>query len=128
MSETALRRTGWVLSALFALFMIFASALPKLAGMTVTTEIMTGLGWPDAPIFLIGCMEVAFTLLFLIPRTAVLGAVLMMGLLGGAIATNLHGQAPMFSNTLFGTYLGVFMWLALILRDPRVRAVFPLVR
>ena len=128
MSETTLRRIGWALSALFALFMLAASAAPKLFGMPITTEIMTGLGWPDAPIFLIGLMEVALTLLFLFPPTALLGAVLMTALLGGAIATNLQGHAPLFGNTLFGTYLGAVMWLALTLRDPRIRAVFPLVR
>ena len=128
MAQTTLGRIGWVMSGLFAVFMVGASATPKLAGMAVAREVMIGLGWPGAPLILIGCMELGFTLLFLFPPTALLGAVLMTALLGGAIATNLQGHAPLFGNTLFGTYLGAVMWLALTLRDPRIRAVFPLVR
>ena len=128
MSETTLRRIGWGMTALFALFMLGASVLPKLAGMQVAKDPMIALGWPDAPLMLIGGIELVSTLLFVVPATGLLGAALMMGLLGGAIATNLHGAAPLASHTLFGIYLGTFMWLALILRDPKVRAVFPLVR
>lgn len=128
MSETTLRWAGWVLSGLFALFMIFASALPKLTGMAVATDIMAQLGWPDAPVFLIGCLEAALAVLYLIPVTSVLAAALLMALLGGAMVTNLHGHAELYGHTLFGIYLGILMWSGLILRDPRVRAVFPLVR
>ena len=128
MSQITLTRIGWVMSALFALFMFGASATPKLAGMAVAQDTMTALGWPAAPLILIGGMEVGFTLLFLYPPTALLGAVLMMGLLGGALVTNLHGNAPLYSNTLFSIYLGTFMWTALLCRDPRIRAVFPFVR
>ncbi len=123
-----MQRLGWGLSALFGLFMILASALPKLMGMAVAGDIMVQLGWPDAPLVLIGCLEVGLTLLYLYPPTALLGASLMMALLGGAIVTNLHGHADLFGHTLFGIYLGVLMWAGLILRDPRIRAVFPLVR
>ena len=125
---TTLQKVGWGLSGLFALFMVFASALPKLAGMSVATDIMAQLGWPDAPIFLIGCLEAGLAILFLIPQTSVLAAVLLMALLGGALVTNLRGHAELFSHTLFSIYLGFWMWGGLILRDPRVRAVFPLVR
>jgi DoxX-like family len=128
MSDTTLARIGWLFSLLFALFMMGASVLPKLAGMEVAQQSMAALGWPDAPLLLIGGIELVSTLLFLLPATGLLGAVLMMGLLGGAIATNLQGQAPLASHTLFGIYLGTFMWLGLILRDPRIRAVFPLRR
>ena len=128
MSETTLRRVGWLLTALFALFMLGASVLPKLAGMAVARDPMVALGWPEAPLLLIGGIELVSTLLFVVPATGLLGAVLMMGLLGGAIATNLQGNAPLYSHTLFSVYLGVIMWGGLILRDPRIRAVFPLVR
>ena len=128
MSETTLKRIGWALSGLFALFMVFASALPKLAGMAVASDIMMQLGWPDAPLFLIGCLEAGLAALFLIPQTAVLAAVLLMALLGGALVTNLRGHAELFGHTLFSIYLGIVMWGGLILRDKRVRAVFPLVR
>ncbi|HEV7255199.1 MAG TPA: DoxX family protein [Mesorhizobium sp.] len=116
---------GWALSGLFALFMLGASALPKLAAMPVAADTMAALGWPDAPIFWIGVMEAVFVLLFLWPRTALLGAVLTMGLLGGAMATQIRAGSPLFSHTLFSVYLGTAMWAALWLRDPRVRALLP---
>ena len=128
MSETTLRRIGWALSALFGLFMLGASALPKLAGMAVAQQTMDALNWPNAPLMLIGVLEAIATVLFLIPATGLLGAVLMMAILGGAMATNLHGGAPLYSHTLFGIYLGIVMWLGLILRDPKIRAVFPISR
>lgn len=128
MSEKTLTRIGWALSALFGLFMLGASVAPKLMGMPVAQETMAALGWPEAPVLLIGCLELACTLLFLYPPTAVLGATLMMAILGGAITTQLRAGSPLASHTLFGIYLGVIMWGGLILRDPRVRRVFPLIR
>jgi len=125
---TTVQKVGWGLSGLFGLFMIFASALPKLMGMAVASDIMGQLGWPDAPLLLIGVLEVGLTVLYLFPPTAVLGASLLMALLGGAIATNLQGHAELYGHTLFGIYLGILMWAGLILRDTRIRAVFPLVR
>jgi hypothetical protein len=114
---------GWVLSGLFAAFMLGASALPKLAGLSVAAETMASLGWTDAPVFWIGVMEAGFTFLFLWQRTALLGAVLMMGVLGGAIATQIHADSPLFSHVLFSIYLGAFMWGGLWLREPRLRAL-----
>lgn len=128
MSETTLVRIGWALSALFGLFMLGASVAPKLMGLPVAADTMTALGWPNAPILLIGVLELVCTLLFLFPQTALLGAVLMMAILGGAITTQLRAGSPLASHTLFGIYLGVTMWAGLILRDPRIRRVFPLVR
>ncbi len=128
MSEQNLIRLGWTLSALFGLFMLGASVAPKLMGMPIASQTMAALGWPDAPILLIGVTELACTILFLIPRTGLLGAVLMMAVLGGAITTQIRAGSPLASHTLFGIYLGIFMWAGLILRDPRIRAVFPLVR
>ncbi|MEI6099122.1 MAG: DoxX family protein [Alphaproteobacteria bacterium] len=125
---TIAQKIGWALSGLFALFMLGASALPKLAGMAVATDIMAQLGWPDAPIFLIGLIEAALAILYLVPATSVLASSLLMALLGGAVVTNLRGHADLYGHTLFGVYLGIWLWGGLILRDPRVRAVFPLVR
>lgn len=117
---------GWMLSGLFAAFMLGASALPKLAGMPVAADTMADLGWPDAPVFWIGVGETAFTLLFLWRRTALLGAILLMGILGGAMATQIRADSPLFSHVLFSIYLGAFMWGGLWLREPRLRALFPL--
>lgn len=128
MSETTLSRLGWTLSALFALFMLGASVAPKLMGMPIAQETMAALGWPEAPVLLIGVLELVCTLLFLFPPTGLLGAVLMMAILGGAIVTQLRAGSPLASHTLFGIYLGVAMWGGLILRDTRIRAVFPFTR
>lgn len=128
MSETTLVRVGWGLSALFGLFMIGASVAPKLLGLPVAQETMAGLGWAEAPVLLIGVIELVCTLLFLFPPTGLLGAVLMMAVLGGAMVTQMRAGSPLASHTLFGVYLGILMWGGLILRDARVRAVFPLIR
>lgn len=119
---------GWVLSAVFAAFMLGASALPKLAGMPVAAQTMADLGWPDAPVFRIGVMEAGFTILFLWRRTALLGAVLMTGILGGAMAIQIRADSPLFSHVFFSIYLGAVMWGGLWLRDPSVRAILPLRR
>lgn len=128
MSETYMLWLGWALSVIFGLFMLGASVAPKLMGMPIAVQTMTDLGWPNAPILLIGCLELICTLLYLFPPTAVLGAVLMMSILGGAITTQLRAGSPLASHTLFGIYLGVLMWGGLILRDDRVRSVFPILR
>jgi hypothetical protein len=128
MSQTTLSRLGWALSALFALFMLGASVAPKLLGLAVATDTMAALGWPDAPVLLIGVLELVCTLLFLFPPTGLLGSVLMMAILGGAMVTQIRAGSPLFSHTLFSIYLGIMMWGGLILRDARIRAVFPIVK
>ena len=117
-----------MLSALFILFMLGASVYPKLAGLPIADETMAALGWTNSPIVLIGSLELICTLLYAIPFTSILGGVLMMGVLGGAIATQLRAGSPLFSHTLFGIYLGLIMWGGLWLRDPVLRAVFPIRR
>jgi hypothetical protein len=119
--------TGWILTALFALFMLGASIAPKLLQMPVAAETLSGLGWPDYSL-MIGLFEFAFLLLYLFPRTAVLGAVLMTALLGGAMATHIRVGSPLLSHTLFSIYLALFMWGGLWLRSPALRSVFPLMR
>ena len=119
-------KTGWVMSALLALFLLGASVAPKLLGLQAAIDPMIALGWSPDHLLLIGLIELVCTLLFLIPRSGLLGAILMTGLLGGAMASHLRADSPMFSHTLFSIYLGVFMWVALWLRDASVRKVFPL--
>jgi hypothetical protein len=125
MSETGMVWTGRVLSGLFVLFMLGASVAPKLFGMQVADDTMRQLGWPDGYVLMIGVIELVCVLLYVFPKTSVLGAVLMMGLLGGAIATQIRAGSPLFSHQLFSIYLGLFMWGGLWLRDPALRAVFP---
>lgn len=125
MSDSAMIWTGRVLSGLFALFMLGASVAPKLLGMPVAEETMVQLGWPPGYAVMIGVIELTCVVLYLIPRTSLLGAVLMMALLGGAMATKMRVESPLFSHTLFSIYLGLFMWGGLWLRDPVLRSLFP---
>lgn len=118
--------TGRVLTGLFALFMLGASVLPKLTGMPVAADTLAALGWKTDYVLMIGIMELTFVVLYLFPRTALLGAVLMTGLLGGAVATQVRVENPLFSHELFAIYLGLFMWGGLWLRDPALRAQLPL--
>ena len=120
--------TGRILTGLFALFMLGASITPKLLQMPVAEETMAQLGWPPGYAFMIGLIELGCLVLYLIPRTSVLGAVLMMGLLGGAMATQIRAGSPLFSHILFSVYLGLFMWGGLWLRNPKLRALFPVAR
>jgi hypothetical protein len=117
---------GRALTGLFVLFMAFDVAI-KLIRLKVVDETMAQLGYPPELARGIGVLELALVALYLIPRTAVLGAVLMTGLLGGAVATHVRVGDPLFSHVLFGVYLGLFMWGGLYLRDPRVRSVMPFV-
>jgi hypothetical protein len=120
--------TGRILTGLFALFMLGASIAPKLLHMPIAEETMAQLGWPAGFAFMIGLVELGCLILYLAPRTSVLGAVLMMGLLGGAMATQIRAGSPLFSHILFSIYLGLFMWGGLWLRSPRLRALFPVAR
>ncbi len=128
MNETTMRWTGRALTGLFALFMLGASIAPKFAGAAVATETMRELGWDPKLTLFIGVLELACLVLHLLPRTSFLGSVLMTGLLGGAIATQLRVGSPLFSHTLFGVYLGLVMWGGLWLRDAGLRAMLPLRR
>ena len=125
MKATPLVWTGRVLSGLFALFILGASAAPKLMGMPIAEATMAELGWPAGYAFAIGVLELTLVVLYLIPRTSVLGAVLFMGLLGGAMATQIRAESPLYSHILFSLYLGLFMWGGLWLRDEKLRALFP---
>lgn len=118
---------GWVMSALVTLFLLGASAAPKLMGSQLAVDPLTVVGWPTKYMMLIGVIEVVCAILFIVPRTALLGAVLLTALLGAALAANLRVDNPLFSHTLFSIYLGVFAWVALWLREPKIRGVFPFV-
>ena len=125
MKASATVWSGRVLTGLFALFILGASVLPKLSGMPIAEQTMAELGWPSGYVLMIGLMELTFLILYLVPRTSVLGAVLLMGLFGGAMATQIRAGSPLFSHQLFSIYLGLFMWGGLWLRDPALRALFP---
>jgi hypothetical protein len=121
-------RAGWVLSVLVALFLLGASALPKILVIPEALGPMEIIGWPIKYLGLIAAIEIVCVVLYIYPRTALLGAVLTTGLLSASLAANLRVDNPLFSHTLFSIYLGVAVWAGLWLRDPRIRNVFPLVR
>jgi hypothetical protein len=125
MTSRAMILTGRVLSGFVALFILAASAAPKLLGMPVAEQTLAALGWPPGYAVMIGLIEVVATLLYLVPRTSLLGALLLTALLGGAIATHVRAGSPLFSHTLFGVYLGLCLWGGLWLRDPALRALLP---
>ena len=120
---------GRALSALIVLFMIFDGVI-KLPPLDIVTQSMVPLGWPADPSVarLLGIIGLVSTALYALPRTAVLGAILLTAYMGGAIATNVRVDNLLFSHTLFGVYLGIILWGGLYLRDPRLRALVPFTR
>ncbi|MER8501320.1 DoxX family protein [Mesorhizobium sp. M0208] len=117
---------GRVLSAVVVLFMIFDGVI-KLPPLEIVTQTMVQLGWPaDANVSrILGIIGLVSTALYALPRTSVLGAILLTAYLGGAVATHVRIGSPLFSHILFGVYLGAILWGGLYLRDPRVRGLFP---
>lgn len=124
----AMTIAGWVLTGLFALFIAGASVVPKFFMPEIADATMDELGWPGGYVTMIGVMEAGFLILYLIPRTSLLGAVLFTGLLGGAMATQVRAEMPLWSHILFSLYLGAFLWGGLWLRSPWLRTVFPIRR
>lgn len=120
---------GWVMSGLVIAFLIMDFAM-KLLALPVVTQASEGLGWtPTAQTARgLGVLLAICTVLYAAPPTALLGAVLITGYLGGAVATHVRIGNPLFSHVLFGVYLGVLMWGGLWLREPRLRALLPLRR
>ncbi|MDB5562083.1 MAG: Arginine/ornithine antiporter ArcD [Hyphomicrobiales bacterium] len=116
--------TGRGLSGLAVLFLLFDSII-KLIKIDPVTQSMVELGYPDSLARGIGAMELICVALYVYPRTAVLGAVLLTGLFGGAISSHVRIGDPLFSHVLFGVYLGLFVWGGLFLRDGRLRSLFP---
>jgi len=113
---------GRVLTGLSGAFLLLDSGI-KLAKARVAVEGSVALGYPATVVFGLGVVLLACTALFLLPRTAVVGAVLLTGYLGGAIATHVRVGDPMFSHTLFPIYLAMLIWGGLYLRDHRVRQI-----
>jgi len=119
-------RTGYALSGVVALFLL-SDAVMKLMQLPIVLETTAELGWPIGSVRALGVVLLLATALYVFPRTSLLGAILLTGYLGGAVATHVRLQSPLFSHTLFGVYLGIGAWAGLYLRDPRLRALLPLV-
>ena len=118
---------GWGLSGLMILFMLFDS-LSKIALEPHVVEATTRIGYPVDVIRPLGVVSLVCTLLYAAPRTSILGAILLTAYLGGAVASKLRIDDPLFSSTLFGVYFGLLVWGGLYLRDERLRAMIPLRR
>lgn len=117
------RWAGYVVSAVPAL-MLVGSGIAKVTKAAPVVEGFGKFGYPEHLIVGIGILELACTLVYLIPQTAVLGAILLTGYLGGATATHLRVGESFAAPVA----LGVLLWLGLVLRDRQLRAVLPLRR
>jgi hypothetical protein len=119
--------TGWVLTGLAALFLLM-DAVMKLLALAPAVEGTLQLGYPEAVVVPLGLVLIACLVVYVVPRTSVLGAVLLTGYLGGAIATHVRVGSPLFSQTLFPIYVAALVWGGLWLRDARLRALLPISR
>jgi pimeloyl-ACP methyl ester carboxylesterase len=115
------RTAGRVLSILAVLFLTFDS-VGKLLEVPAVMEGSTQLGYPTSTVFSLGVILLLCVAAYVIPRTSVLGAVLLTGYLGGAVATHVRVESPLFTHTLFPLYVAAFVWGGLLLRDARLRA------
>ena len=116
-----------MLSALAVLFLGFDTAI-KLVQLPVVGETLAELGYPSELGLTIGIVELVCLVLYAVPRTAVLGAILLTAVFGGGIASHIRIASPLFTHILFGVYLGLFVWGGLYLRSARLRDLIPLQR
>jgi DoxX-like family len=126
LSERSAVRVGYVLSSVVILFMLFDGGI-KLVPPAMVIETTAQLGYPATVSFVrgLGILGLSCTLLYAIPRTSALGAILLTGYLGGTVAIHLRVGSPVFSHMLFGVYLGILLWGGLDLRDGRLRSLVP---
>ena len=119
---TCVRTAGIVISVLVTAFLAFDAA-GKLAGVPQVKEATQALGFPAGQALVMGIVLAICVLVYVIPRTAVLGALGITAYLGGAVTANMRVEAPLFTNTLFAVYLGVLMWVGLAMRRPALLRV-----
>ncbi len=112
---------GWVLSALTSGLLIYSSIM-KFLNPPEFAEALEKIGWAGRLMMPLGVVELVSTVVYLVPRTAVLGAILLTGYMGGAIATHVRVGDPFITQA----GIGIVIWLGLYLRDPRLRALLPL--
>ena len=115
---------GWGVTGFVVAFLLL-DAVMKLLALPVVIETSVALGWPADMARPLGVILLTCTLLYAVPRTSLLGALLLTGYLGGAVATHLRVGNPLVSHVLFGVYVGLMIWGGLYLRDPRLRALLP---
>jgi hypothetical protein len=115
---------GHIVSGLVALFFLLDATLHLMKPAQVV-EAFARLGYPLTLAVVLGVVELVCVLLYVIPRTSILGAILLTGYLGGAVASHLRVGSSLFGETLFPVYFGVLVWGGLFLRDGRLRALIP---
>jgi DoxX-like family len=118
---------GRIISGLIVVFCLFDAAI-KIIKLPPALEGTMRLGYPAATVVPIGLVLLACVALYAIPRTSMLGAIMLTGYLGGAVASNVRVSNPLFGYTLFPVYIGVLVWLGLYLRNQRLREFIPLAR
>jgi hypothetical protein len=116
---------GRIVTALPVLFLAFDCAI-KFTHVEAVAQSMNQLGYAASSAPVIGILELVCLAVYLVPGTALLGAVLLTGYLGGAIASHVRVGNPLLSHELFPTYIAGLLWLGLYLREPRLRALLPL--
>jgi DoxX-like family len=116
---------GRIMSALPVLFLLMDGVM-KLAKPDFVVKATVQLGYPENVIFGLGIVVLVCVILYVVPRTAVFGAILLTGYLGGAVATHVRVGDPLFSHTLFPVYFAMLLWGGLYLREERLRALIPL--
>jgi hypothetical protein len=119
--------TGRILSGIAVLFLL-VDGVAKLLQVQPVIDGTLQLGYPRDIVFSLGVILLSCLLAYIVPRTSVLGALLLTGYLGGAVATHARLEHPLFSHTLFPIYVGLFIWGGLVLRDERLRAFLPVRR
>lgn len=127
LSHHVMHWAGRVLSVLVIAFFLLDGGI-KLMPLEPVIDTMHELGWPTdaATLRILGVLMLVMTALYAHPRTALIGAILMTGYLGGAIATHVRVGSPLFSHILFGAYVGCAVWGGLWLRLPHLRALLPI--
>ena len=123
----AARLAGWALSGIAIAFLTLDGTL-KLLAVPPVVQATGEIGFSADLVQTLGVTLLVSTALYAAPGTAVLGAILITGFLGGAVSVHVRQHAPLFSHVLFGVYVGVLVWGGLYLRDPRLRALLPLRR
>ncbi|WP_408010339.1 DoxX family protein [Pseudalkalibacillus sp. A8] len=118
-------RVAWTISGLVILFMLFDS-ISKFFKPASVVEGTVSLGFSEHHIFVIGILGFLSAILYMIPRFSVLGAILLTGYFGGAIATHVRLDNPLFTHTLFPVYIAVLAWAGIWLRDENLRKLFPI--
>ena len=125
MNKTKRSIPGLIMSGLVIAFMLMDATF-KFIQPAEVIETTASLGWSPHHIIVMGVLGLMVTILYVIPKTSIIGAILMTGFLGGAIATNLRVDNPLLSHVLFPVYLGILAWGGLMLRNPGVKNIFTL--